>query len=296
MKIGNTEIISEGKFLKIGSIKSEWYLDNIEEPEGIIKECKKNRLNIDIFTFMQRIPETQPKYKFYMEWDNVAAVPITTFDFWWENQIKDKTRNMVRKAEKKGVNTKVVDFDDEFVKGIMEIYNETPIRQGRKFWHYGKNFNDVKIENSSYPDRSDFIGAYYKKELIGFIKLVYSEGFATIMQIISKIEHRDKAVTNALLARSIEICANKKLSYLVYSTFIYGKKGVDSLANFKRHNAFEKIDLPRYYIPLSIKGKFALKLNLHHGFTELLPKFLIIGLMKLRSKLYLLKHDNISQD
>ena len=33
-----------------------------------------------------------------------------------------------------------VPFTDDFVHGIMDIYDETPVRQGRSFWHYKKSF------------------------------------------------------------------------------------------------------------------------------------------------------------
>jgi len=38
-----------------------------------------------------------------------------------------------RTAIKKGVSVPVVKFGDEFVKGIKAIYDESPLRQGRRF-------------------------------------------------------------------------------------------------------------------------------------------------------------------
>ena len=102
-----------------------------------------------------------------------------------------------------------VNFDDQLVRGISDIYNETPIRQGRKFWHYGKSFEQVKAENATYPDRSEFIGAFFNGELIGFIKFVMVNNVARIMQIVSLEAHTDKRPTNALLAKAVEIAARK---------------------------------------------------------------------------------------
>ena len=90
----------------------------------------------------------------------------------------------------------------------MDIYNETPVRQGKKFWHYNKDFETVKMENGTFADRSIFIGAYFEDTLIGFVKIVLTEGCASTLQVISKIEHRDKKPTNALLAKTVEICAS----------------------------------------------------------------------------------------
>ena len=44
---------------------------------------------------------------------------------------------MVRKAEKSGIKTEVVEPNEKLAEGIWKIYNETPIRQERAFPHYG---------------------------------------------------------------------------------------------------------------------------------------------------------------
>jgi hypothetical protein len=288
MIIDNNEIIVTGKLIKTARIKYEWD-DDIQCPESLIENLKKSRINADIFTFWQRLPDTQPKFNYYMEWDNVAALRISSYDHWWNKQIDSKTRNVIRKAEKKGVVIKIVDFDDEFVKGIQDIYNETPIRQGKLFWHYGKTFDTVKKANAENLERSDFIGAYYNNEMIGFIKLVYSGRIGRLEQILSKISHRDKSPTNALIAKAVEICNNKNVPYLVYAKWPQG-----TLADFKRNNAFEKIDLPKYYVPLTIKGTMALKFHLHHGISGLLPEKLTLYLINLRSNWYSKKYKNLS--
>ena len=280
-----SDIRISGSIIKVATLKAEKHYD-VENPERVINSLQTGAAGVDIFTFMQRIPYTQPKFNYPMELDNVAAIPITSYDHWWHKQINAKTRNMVRKAGKKGLTIKTTPFNDTFVKGIHAIYNESPIRQGRPFWHYGKSAARVKKENASYASTSDFIGAYLDDELVGFIKVVHVDRYSYIMQIVSKLSHRDKAPTNGLLAEAVKICAEKSMPYLIYSKFSYGKKGSDSLAAFKKHNGFEKIDLPRYYIPLTTKGRIALKLNLYNGFTGLLPTKLVTFLLKIRGRWY----------
>jgi len=286
-----------GKLIRKVTDRTIWWC-GIDDPKKAIQKIKKSKIKADIFTFMQRPPDFEPNYEYYYEWDNIAAIPISSYEDWWTKQISYKTRNMARKAEKKGVEIRTAQFDDEFIKGIKDIYDETPYRQGRPFHHYGKKYETVKLENSKYIERSDLIGAYYNNELIGFIKLVYDEYFASMMQIIAKIKHRDKSPTNALIAKAVELCAEKGIPYLVYSKYIYGKKGEDSLARFKRHNGFKKIDLPCYYIPLNTKGKIALSCKLHHGILELLPRNLVIQILNLRNFVHsmiqrILRNNNI---
>ena len=142
-------------------------------PRRLIDELR--RANADIFTFVDLNPDGTQRYAYPLEWESVAALPITTFDHWWNRQIPQETRTGVRKAEKKGVTVEVVGFTDELVRGIQNIYNETPVRQGKPFWHYGKDFETLRTIHATFLETSDFIAAYYNGEIIGFMKLVYSK-------------------------------------------------------------------------------------------------------------------------
>lgn len=281
LRIDNKEIIATGKVIRTVCLKEEWD-DDVENPGLIVEELKKRKFRTDLFTFIQRLPEIEPKYNYFMEWESIAALSVLSFDEWWK-KLPKKTRQNIRNTEKFGVVVKPVDFNDEFVVGIMDIYNDTPIRQGKTFWHYGKDFNTVKTENSTYLDRCDFLGAYYNGGLIGFIKLVYSGKTANPMQILSKIEHRDDKLkpTSLLIAKAVHLCEQKKIPFLTY-----GLWGDGPLNEFKRRNGFERVLLPRYYIPLTIKGEMALKLNLHHGVIEMFPEKMIVYMKNMRKKLY----------
>ncbi len=129
--------------------------------------------------------------------------------------------------------------------------------------------------------REEIFGAYLGEELVGFIMLAYAKNYAYLGQIISKIAHRDLAPNNLLLAKAVERCAEKGVPYLVYALWLE-----DSLGDFKRSNGFQKFDLPRYYVPLTGKGKLALKLGLHRGWKEAVPKPLRKPLKKLRRRWY----------
>jgi hypothetical protein len=284
MEINNIEITLRGRVIRMARMPNQWYED-VGDPESLIKGIRKAKVEADIFTFFQRIPETKPKYNYYMEWEPVAALPIISFDHWWKNQIKKNTRQAIKRSQKMGVEVKVVEYNDEFVGGIKGIYDESPIRQGKPFPHYRKDLDALRKAYATFFDRSLYVGAYWNDEMIGFTKLVDEKNFMDIMQIISKMEHRDKAPVNALLAKAVEICAERKILYLEYGTWRRG--GLD---DFKRHNGFERIDVPRYYIPLTLKGRVALKLHLHYGIAGILPESLIRSLIDLRRKWYIWKY------
>jgi hypothetical protein len=280
MEVDCKRILIEGEIPRIARLEQEWYED-VEDPRTLINQLCKSEPRPDILTFWQRLPDTEPKYSYPMELDSIAALPIKSYSLWWEKQIDRKARNKIRKAQKNGVVVKPATFDDRFVRGITSIFNETPIRQGRHYLHYGKDFETIKRQFSRFLFREEIFGAYLGEELVGFIMLAYAENYAYLGQIISKIAHRDLAPNNLLLAKAVERCAEKGVPYLVYALWLE-----DSLGDFKRSNGFQKFDLPRYYVPLTGKGKLALKLGLHRGWKEAVPKPLRKPLKKLRRRWY----------
>jgi hypothetical protein len=273
---GQSYSITRGLVTVIG-LEEEWYED-VLDPESVVNALKgDSEFKPDIFTFWQRLPAVEPKYGYYMEWESLAALEIKSFDYWWNKQVKGTTRNMIRKSEKAGVQVRECSYDDEFVRGMTEIFNETPVRQGRQFWHYGKDFETIKRQFSRYLFREDLIGAYCDNELAGFVMLANAGNYGVLGQFISKIRLRDKAINNALIAHTVKICAERKLPYLVY-----GYWAATSLADFKRYSGFEERKIPRYFVPLTQKGKLALKLGLHHGLKTALPSQIKVPLKRLR--------------
>lgn len=283
--VRDTEVRIRGRLVRIARIEGDKY-EFLDDPESLISQLRTCGSRIDLFTFMERIANAKLKRSYPMEWENVAAVPITTFEDWWERQVDSKTRNMVRKALKKGVEVRTLSFDDELVRGISRIYNETPIRQGRHFRHFGKKVDDVRTEEGTFRDRSVFLGAFFKEAMIGFAKLVRDSHLsqAGLMNILSMVEHRDKAPTNALVAEAVRSCAASGIPYLVYSNFSYGKRQKDSLRDFKQNNGFERFDLPRYYVPLTALGRVTWGLRLHHKWVDHLPEPIVNKGRELRNR------------
>jgi hypothetical protein len=53
----------------------------------VLEVLRKSGIRIDLFTFIQKLSETSPKYRYPMEWDNMAALRVSTFDKWMTRQI-----------------------------------------------------------------------------------------------------------------------------------------------------------------------------------------------------------------
>ena len=277
--VDGKEVVITGRFLKTIRLRSESHV-SLEDPVSFIRQVKQSRLRADVFTFVQGINDRIPKYAFPQDADKIAVLPITTYDDWFKKRLYNKPRNMLRKALKSGIEIRLEEFSDPLLQGIKTIYDETPIRQGKRNYHYRKDFETIRKEHGTFLDRSQFIAAYYGDELIGFAKLTFSQGCGIIMNFLSKVSHRDKAVNNALVSKVVEICADRKLDCLVYGA--WGSGGTPGLVEFKVANGFECVEVPRYFVPLTSLGNLALKAGAHRGLVHRMPKWCIEAAAKVR--------------
>src|SRR5580692_10248546 len=149
IQIGGKQLRITGRVVRIGRLEAEGY-QFVDDPAPLLEELRRSRTRVDLFTFMQRLPKTSPEFSYPMEWDNFAALPVSTFDHWWNEQIGFKARNKAKQAEKKGVILREVQFDDSLAQGIVDIYNESPVRQGRAFFNYGKTLETVRRQASTF--------------------------------------------------------------------------------------------------------------------------------------------------
>jgi hypothetical protein len=284
----NKQLVVSHRLPRIAAVHDEEWIEGepVPSPDAVVIYIKLQKPVADIFTFSRALPNKEASYPFRHEWDNVAVALLTNgFTPWWES-LPQETRKNVRRSQRRGVSVHEVAFNDELVTGITRIYNETPIRQGRKFPHFGKTFDQAKAANASYLDRSIFIGAFFEGQLIGFIKMVMVNGLARIMQIVALDAHTDKRPTNALLAKAVEICCERGASHLIYGKYVYGRKENSPVTEFKRRNGFERLDYPRYYLPITPMGRLALAFGLHKGLTHFIPEPVTNWFLALRAARY----------
>lgn len=288
VRVGNQTFIISGKIIKTAALrreKEEW-LEDVNDPEEICRALREAPVKIDFLRFWQRIPETEAKFGYYKERRQIAAIPINDYKSWFEKQISPKARNKIRKTQKYGVAIGETELNDDLVRGIMGIFNQSPVRRGKRFWHYGKDFGTVKREMSLDLKESIFITAYYEGELIGFIKLFLTDRYAFITLILDLLAHREKAPMNGMIAKAVEICATRKIPYIVYTVWRRGEHG-----KFQESNGFGRIPVPEYFVPLTRKGTIALALGLHKGLKGLIPERMMVWLLGLRASWYSLRHN-----
>lgn len=222
----------------------------------------------DIFTFIERswCCTVNPQESWIKGDDNIALLHLKSYDDWFR-KIGKKTRNMIRKAEKNGIRASVAEPDEKLAADMWRIYNETPIRQDREFPHYGISLQEVTAGLRLSEDCT-YIVADIEDEVIGFVQLIHGQEITIISQILSLQKHRDKAVNNALIAKTVAVCANRDAEWIMY-----GRIGNHpSLDSFKLNNGFEKFMLKRYYVPLTKKGKLGVKFHVQRDVEDVLPQ------------------------
>ncbi len=263
----------------------ETELANPEECVQKLKGQDSHGLRADIFTFAQKLPATQPRYNYHMDCESLAVARTTSFEDWWA-KLPQETRKNVRRSQKRGVVVTVREFSDDMVRDIVDLNNDSPMRQGKPNSHYGKSFDQVKKDYSSFLDRSDLIGAYLGDELIGLVKVVYRGEVASILQCLPNARHSDKRPANALIAKTVELCERKGVSHLTYGLFHYGNKQNNPLLEFKIRNGFEEMLAPRFYVPLTTWGAFCISSKLHQGLLGIVPHSVITLGISARAKWY----------
>lgn len=278
MIVDGCRLTVHGRFPRIARLSAEYY-EYCADPQRFVARAREAHVRADVLTMLQMSKHQEPLWPLPFEREEISVLSVTTYDDWFKKQLNDKTRNMVRKADKKGVVLKVCPFSDELVAGIKEIYDEAPIRQGKPFAHYGKDLDTLRRDHVTYEERSDFICAYFGDELIGFLKLVHGDGVSNIMQIVSKVAHRDKAPTNGLIAKAVAICAERGVPRLHYGLWSRG-----GLGEFKKHHGFDRYAVVRYFVSLTLMGRLAMKLGMHRKLVDRLPPPVVERLVEWRGR------------
>ena len=290
--LDDNAITVRGRTIRTAVIEAEdWREKDLEDPARcieILKSSHLHRLKADIFTFTQKPSNPLPRYSYHLEWDSIAAVKTSSFEAWWK-LLPQETRKNVRRAQKRGVEVTTRELDEDLCRQLVELNNDSPVRQGKLYTHYGKSLDEVKKDQESFAGRRELICAYVGSELVGFLKLVYRGDVASILHLLPKASHNDKKPANALIAKAVEICEQKGISLLIFGKYNYGNKRESSLREFKTRCGFEEIMAPRYYVPLSARGAILMKVGLHRGVVGVLPHNVITALTKLRAQWYAIK-------
>src|ERR1700742_2995262 len=82
VSVENRPVIVQGGWKRMARVHDEeWTAGQMmANPETFIAELKAKNVKADYFMFSQKPPETTPKYPYHVEWDNVAIIPLGSYD------------------------------------------------------------------------------------------------------------------------------------------------------------------------------------------------------------------------
>ncbi len=282
---GKTLIVG-GTWLRAARVHDEaWLASELPDPVGCLEEIRKQRLKTDLFTFSQLPPGRETEYPYHVERDSIAVIPLNNREQWWMG-LPQETRKNVRRSAKYGVRIERRGLDDALVDQIVQLNNSSALRQGRRYTHFGKSPEEVRRDHESFLDRSEFICAYHESELVGYIKLVYRGKIASILNILTNEEHKERRPANALMTSVVDICFEKGLTHLTYGFFHHGNKRDESITLFKTRHGFEEALVPRYYVPITLWGRLAIAMGLHRGAIGVLPDSVLKVALRARASWY----------
>lgn len=282
-RVDGHAVLCRGRWLRHAEPQDEVWLEGqaAYSSDAFLRALQASPLAPDLLSFHLGGDQPAPHWPHRLQPDNLACIDVRDQQAWWEG-LPQQTRKNVRRAERRGLRVHEAPYDESFARGIQRIYDETPVRQGRPFWHHGKDLVTVMRENASYADRAWFLGAWVGDEMVGFLKAVRVGRCARIMQILALVREQDRRPTMALIAHMVEVAHRSGLDTLVYDRMVYGHKAGSSMTEFKRRMGFAAVPQRRCTVALSARGRLALALGLHRPPADRLPEPVLSRLLALR--------------
>lgn len=190
----------------------------------------------------------------------MLRIPATLDEYL--SRIGDKSRNMIRKAQRMGYAYQEVD-PDQYLDDVLAIRLSDPVRQGKAIPEYFK-VRPTTIYDRHFLDgceyhRERFYGIFLQGKLIAYSTLYCYGELAQINHLLGHKEHLSEGVMNLLFSEMVgSIIANqpwiKAINYL-YMGAVHADKG---LGMFKRSMGFSpdtvltmqsSHDLAAYFAP-----------------------------------------------
>jgi len=128
----------------------------------------------------------------------------------WNKDYTKKSRNMVRKAEKKGVTIQEIDPFGR-LNEVLAIHKSSPTRQGRPVDPEYLDPSKVRLY-FSYFVKNGYLtktyGAFYDGKLIGYLHVFKHENIMHVGRLMSDMKHFDMAPNDVLITTMISDCCN----------------------------------------------------------------------------------------
>jgi len=127
LSFGGRELVIERGLCRVAHLDADDY-KFLDDPEATIAELRGTKARIDLFTFLQKLPDTTPKHAYPIEWDNMAVLPISTYENWRRNQ--DTTRPILKPFQEESWAIGLRQGDDALLKQVNQFLKDYQARGG----------------------------------------------------------------------------------------------------------------------------------------------------------------------
>jgi len=232
----------------LGSIDhtEEYFTDLDGVPQGA------DLSGLDIFTYWRRNwVKRQVSDDTILKRNILAVLRLPDSYDCWYGSLDKRVRHAIRTSRTSLEQCTVDDGTD----AIASIYAEIEERQGRPFPFH--SIDAAELERIMVRrNESVFFRGLVGDRIVGAARVIpsMSEGFAIVASFISRSSDFDKKPNDRLLAGLVEWAIQNQIRLLMYDYL-----GDDSLGFFKRRHGFCPLPIPRYAVPLTIRGSLVLR-------------------------------------
>jgi len=213
--------IQLGNLVEVKCLNNQRY-NNLKK---IVKKSFGALIDIDIYTLY-----------FYP----IAVIKIPKNIDIYLKLIGAKSRNMNKKAEKNGIDCKVIEWNN-YLEDIYKINTSSQVRQGREmdkvYLEYPKKVTNEDIEDF----KIRYIGAFKDNILVGYIELYIYGNFAMTNRILGHRDYLKYGVMNLMIKKCVEYGIDNKIEYINYLSML--NKRNNSLSAFKYRVGFREYSL-----------------------------------------------------
>lgn len=219
--------------------------------------------------------------------DNRSCLRVEDPDYWGKKVVAKDVRESLRRIRREGVEVREMPFNASSCEDISTLFNESPIRQGKRYWHYGKSAAQIQEELSPLASRSLYVGAYHRGRLVGFTQVVRLESIGVLrtVHVLGSLVSRKVRPVTAMIDWMVRYGWENGFQRIVYGKHDYGNASNDSLTAFKSRHGFRSEPLRIDYHCLCPQGAWYLAAGLHRNLREMTPRHLALFLKKARSRL-----------
>ena len=200
-----------GSVLKTARLRSELYVQ-LEDLDSFCSRRSGHRcLRTDILTFLagHQRPRpkitrsiTRPKGSQYFRSRHMTSGSGC--------RLYNKPRNTLRKALKSGIEVRLEEFSESLLHGIKAIYDESPVRQGKRNRHYQERLGDnQKRARHVLGEKPVHRGLFFRRDDRLRESDVFSR-FGSLHKFSLESQPSRQSANNAILAKAVEICAAER--------------------------------------------------------------------------------------